>query len=275
MFKLFKNSFNTTNDCIILAPPLIIFMSILGWFCKFTMNGADTVPKIILGGITLLIMTSGFLSAWLYMCKKTIQLSKKIVIFDSDRAKSFGTLILSLSKGIGRLFLPLIGVIGIYIILFGILFFITGFIISNIYPSFDPEILGLHIDQLVTSNEILKGVNKLTVDEFPPFLYWYIITIIGSFILNFITMLWIPEIVYNEKNAFKALFYSLKKNFQNLPQTLILYLYITFLITFVTVSSAVLMFNPFLYFIVLILYYYFLVYIVVLLFSYYEQTFTK
>ncbi len=275
MFKLFKNSFNITNDCIILATPLIIFMSILGWFCKFTLTGADTVTKLILGGITLLIMASGFLSAWLYMCKKTIQLSKKIVIFDSDRARAFGTLVLSLPKGIGRLFLPMIGVIGIYIILFGILFFITGFIINHIYPSFDPEILGLHIDRLVTSNEILKEFNELAIEDLPPFIYWYIITLLGGFVLNFITMLWIPEIVYNEKNAFKALFNSIKKNFQNLPKTLFLYLFITVLITFVTVSSAFLMFNPLLYFIVLILYYYFLVYIVVLLFTYYEQTFIK
>ena len=155
-------------------------------------------------------------------------------------------------------------------------FFLTHrilFITFKIYPSFDPEILGLHIDQLVTSNEILKEFKELAIEDLPPFVYWYAITIIGSFILNFITMLWIPEIVYNEKNAFKALFNSIKKNFQNLPNTLILYLYIAFLITFITLLSAVLMFNPFLYFIVLILYYYFLVYIVVLLFTYYEQTF--
>ena len=118
MFKLFKDSFNTTNDCIILATPLIIFMAILGWFFRFTLAGADTVPKLILGGVTLLVMASGFLSAWLYMCKKTIRLSKKIVIFDKDRARAFGTLILSLPKGLGKLFLPMLGVIGIYIILF-------------------------------------------------------------------------------------------------------------------------------------------------------------
>lgn len=275
MFKLFINSFKTTNDCIILATPLIIFMSILGWFFNYTVAGADTIPKIILGGVTLLVMTSGFLSAWIYMAKKAIQLSRKIIIFDKDRSRALKTLVLSLPKGIGRLFLPMLGVIGIYLIIYGTIFSLITIIITHLSPEFDPEILGLHLSQLVTSNEIIKEINELSIEELAPFVYWHILTMFSVFIVNFITILWIPEIVYAQKNAFKALWNAIVKNITNFPKTCLLYICISILIALITILSTILMFNPILYFIVLILYYYFLVYIVVLLFSYYEQAFIR
>lgn len=275
MFKLFKNSFKTTNDCIILATPLILFMSILGGYSKFTIEGVDTIPKFILGGITLLVMAAGFLAAWLYMAKKTIQLSKRIIIFDNDRKNALGKLILTLPKGIGKLFLPMLGVIGIYIILYSVIGSMVTITIDKIFPTFDPEILSLHIDQFVTSNEIIKEIGDLPIEELLPFTYWHILTIICVLVVNFTTILWLPEIIYSEKNAFKALWNALIKTFTNFPKTILLYTYLATLIITITILNTLLMFNPFLYFIVLILYYYLLVYIVVLLFSYYEQTFIK
>ena len=275
MLKLFINSFKTTNDCIILATPLIIFMSILGWFLNFTIEGADTLPKIILGFTTLLVMSSGFLSAWLYMVKKAIRLSRKIIIFDKDRIRALKALVLSLPRGIGRLFLPLLGVIGLYFIFYGIIFSGSTYIITHVSPTFNPEILGLHLNHLVTSNEIIKEINELTIDELTPFVYWYLLSTILVFVFNFVNILWLPEIAFSEKNAFKALRNAIIKNITTLPKTLLLYIYLALLIIIITILSTILMFNPFLYFIVLILYYYFLVYIIVLLFTYYEQTFLK
>ena len=88
-------------------------------------------------------------------------------------------------------------------------------------------------------------------------------------------MLWIPEIVYNEKNSFKALYNSVVKLFMNFKKSIILFLYIAFLVILITILNTFLMFNPFLYFFVLMFYYYLLVYIVVLLFTYYDETYIK
>ncbi|MCM1338255.1 MAG: hypothetical protein NC191_01120 [Muribaculaceae bacterium] len=273
MFKIFKDSFHITNDCIILAIPLIIFMSILGWFLNYTVNGADTVPKIVLGGVTLLVMASGFLSSWLYMCKKAIHMSKKIIVFDKDRAKSLWTLILTLPRGIGRLFLPNLSVIGIYIILYGILIFISCQAVNAIEPTFDTNALWLNFDKFSTGSKIINDVNSLSIKELVPIACWHFIMIAGSLAIGYITMLWLPEIVYSEKNAFKALGNSIYKVFSNFKHTFLVYLYITILITAVMILTTSLMYNPLLYFFTLILYYYLLVYIIVLIFTYYEYEF--
>ena len=132
MFKLFKNSFKTTNDCIILAAPLIVFLSILSWYYEYAIDSINTTPKLILACITIFVMFSGFVAAWFYMAKKTIALSKKVFVFDKDRAKALARLIISLPNGIGRLFLPIIGVISIYILIYLLIFSGISFIVSSI-----------------------------------------------------------------------------------------------------------------------------------------------
>jgi hypothetical protein len=108
MFKFLKNSFNVTNDCIILAAPLIVFLSILSWYYNYVLSCADAMAKLLLGGVTLVVMSCAFLSAWLYMSKKVISLSSRIFVFDRDRAKALLNVILSSPKGIGKLCLPVL-----------------------------------------------------------------------------------------------------------------------------------------------------------------------
>lgn len=70
MLKLFWNNFKKTNDCIILATPLILFLSALSWYYSYARDSIDNIPKLILAIATMLIMISGCLSAWVYMAKK-------------------------------------------------------------------------------------------------------------------------------------------------------------------------------------------------------------
>ncbi len=274
MLQLFKNSFKTTNDCIILATPLIIFLSILSWYYKYAVAAIDTTPKLILAIITIFVMLSGFMAAWLYMAKKTISLSRKIFVFDKDRAKALWALVLSLPKGIGRLFLPSIGVISIYIIIYTLIFSGIGYLVGKFVGTIDFSELDF---QSIFSfgQEFANKISELSPNELLVLKCWYILGLISLAIVSFITMLWIPEVVYTEKVSFKALYYSIIKIFTHLSNSIILYLYIAFLVVTISILNTFLMSNPILYFIVLMLFYYFLVYIVVLLFSYYEQTFIK
>lgn len=274
MLKLIKNSFKMTNDCIILATPLIIFLSLFGWYFDYAVSTVDNVYKLILAGTTLLVMASGLISAWLYMAKKTIALSKKVFIFDKDRAKALWNLLASLPKGIGKLFLPFIGVIAIYLLIYLLMFSGIDAIISKIAGSINLDSFNFQTI-MISSKELINEVNELTDDEIIIINYWYLLTIIGSSIISFITMLWIPEIVYNEKNCFKALFNSIKKVFIDFKNSIILFVYITAIVLFLTILNTILMFYPVLYFFVLLLYYYFVVYIIVLLFTYYETTYIK
>lgn len=275
MFKLFKDSFKVTNNCIILATPLIIFLSILGWYFTYTMSAVDNMAKLILAIITSIIMISGMLAAWLYMAKKTLSISKRVILFENERMKAFLEILSSLPNGIGRLFLSILGAVIIYIALFVsgtmLISFITTNFIANIdfFSIFDIESL------FVTSKELFDEIAMLSNNELLAINCWYALMLIFSTIISFLTILWIPEIVYTEKNPIKALYNSVIKLVTTFPKTLLLYVYIAILTIFISILNTLLMFNPFLFFLVLVLYYYFLVYIVVLLFSYYEQNFIE
>ena len=210
MLKLFKNSFKTTNDCIILATPLILFLSILSWYFDYALKSIDNTSKLILAIVTIFIMGSGFAAAWIYMAKKTITLSRKIFVFDKDRAKALGYLIMSLPRGIGKLFLPIIGVISIYALILILMFSGIGFIVDKLAGtiSLDFDITNIQTF-LVSSDELLSEIKELPKQDILIINYWYFLSVFGIALTTFITMLWVPEIVYAEKNSFKALYLSL------------------------------------------------------------------
>lgn len=274
MLKLFKDSLKKTNDCIILATPLIIFLSILGWYCNYAIVSIDNLPKLILAIITLLIMASGFFAAWVYMTKKTLQLSNQVFIFDKDRAKAFWELILSLPKGIGRLFLPFLGVISLSAVVSAIAVAIITYLVTTYLGTISLDLLNSD-NVMLSSKELFEEISNLSLNELITINCWYLLIICYTFMAQFLTMLWIPEIVYSERNPFKALISAFKKLLISFPKSLLLYIYINFLVLIMTVLNTLLMFNPIAYFVVLIIYYYLIVYIIVLLFTYYQQTFLK
>ncbi len=274
MLKLFWNNFKKTNDCIILATPLILFLSALSWYYSYAKDAIDNIPKLILAIATMLIMISGCLAAWVYMAKKTIRMSDKIFVFEKDRAKAFGDLIMSLPRGIGRLFLPMLGVIFISVIIYSIFIYGITFLVSKYIGTIDLSLLST--DKLaLSSQELLNEINALPRSQIIAINCWYLIFALGTMLLSFLGILWIPEIVYAEKNPFKALYNSIKKIIITFPKTLFLFIYINILSLVISILNTLLMINPIAYFLVLIIYYYFIVYIVVLLFRYYEQTFIK
>lgn len=274
MFKLFKDSFKITNDCIILATPLIIFLSILGWYFEYAAGAIDNIPKLILAAVTILVMLSGFFAAWLYMVKKTINLSNKIFVFDRDRAKALWGLALSLPKGIGRLFLPILGLTAIYIVVYSAIIFVISYFLTKYAGTVNLDSLEVN-SLLISSKELIEEINELPKKELLIINCWYCLISLAVIVISFLTMLWIPEIVYCEKNPFKALCNSIIKLFGSFPKSLLLFTYIVFLTITISILNTLLMFNPFSYFLVLMLYYYFLVYIVVLLFTYYERNFIE
>ena len=274
MLKLFKNSFKQTNDCIILATPLIIFLSILSWYFSYASSTVDNIPKLILAGITIFVMAAGFFSAWFYMVKKTLKFSNKLYVFDKDRAKAFGNLILSLPKGIGKLFLPFLGIIAISTIFYGFISAIITYFVWKYIGTVNLDFFDIK-NLMVSSKELIDEVSQLSKNELIVINCWYLLVLICTTITSFITMLWIPEVVYCEKNPLKALYYAIKKIFISFPKSILLFIYINILTFGISVLNTFLMFNPIAYFVVLLLYYYLIVYIVVLVFSYYEQTFLK
>ena len=271
MLKLFKTNFKTTNDCIILAAPLVIFITLLRLYITYAINSVDTASKLIWGIVTAIVMFSGFLSAWLYMTKKTIALSKRTFIFNKDRVKALGYLTFTLTKGIGRLFLPILCVVLLFILFYSLT--IKG-ITYGVEKHFGALTFNSNdiISFFTSDNALVEELYEtLTIKEITAINTWYIAFNICIASISFFTLLWIPEIVYAEKNPLKALMNSCKKMIQGLPETILLFFFILMITLFSKFISMLILLHPILYFVVLIYYYYYIVYIIVLLFSYYEQ----
>ena len=241
MFKIFLNNFKTTNDCIIVATPLILFFTILGSYLAYAINVADDTTERVFAAITIFIMVSGFLSAWFYMIKKAIYLTKQVFLFDKERLNAIFRLFKEFLKGIGRLLIPIIWMLSTIIVAFVLFLGLLSFLIE-------------------------RGIFNTGYD---------IVIYFSLIISTFTTMYWIPEIVYSKKNAFVSLFESINKLFNNLKESFILYIFISFLMSVIFIVNFLLPNHPIMSFLSLLLFYYLLVYVVVLLFDYYDNKFER
>ena len=245
MLKFILNSLKIANDSIILIAPLSIFTMILYWYFNNVILNQNDLEPFIMSILTMFILVCGFLSLWIYMVKKVIGLSKKVFLFENDRTKELLNIILKSPKGVGKYFLSIIGIIFSYILLF-----------------------------LVSILMINNGHN-LQISEFLSTKYGVIKLLLSTIFILFTTILWLPEIVYSEKNYFKSLYFSIIKNFIYFRHTIVLFLIITILLGITITSLIYLIESPLLYFCLLMIFYYLFVFSVVLIFTYYEQIFLK
>ena len=122
MLKLFRDTVKTTNDNIILATPLIVFMWVLSLYLSFSKSSVTSVPLMILFFTTVIFMTAAFFSGWFYMVKEAIILSKQVFVLDEDKSKAVFNLLKTFSSGIGQFFLSFIGLIFISLVIIFICF---------------------------------------------------------------------------------------------------------------------------------------------------------
>ena len=272
MLKLYKNALKITNDNIILATPLILFMWILSLYLGFSKLTVNSLPLLLLSGVTVLFMMGAFFGGWFYMVKKAIKLSKQVFILDSDRAKATFNLIKTMPAGVGKYFLSFLGMIllsAVIVSVAGIGIFQLG--INIIGP------LGLDANQLKdvlsSASDMKAFLDSLSFEQLIKLNNWNMLFLTASSLFAFLFMLWAPEIVYHTRNPFMALVNSLKKIFIKFWKSVQLFIFISvlnFVLAFINTFSMV---NIIFYFIMLVIYFYFIVYVVVLIFSYYDKEF--
>ena len=272
MFKLFKDSFKATNEGIILAVPLVLFMWLITLYISYSKQVVDTIPEFILSGITVLFMTSAFCSCWFYMLKKCVEFYKKDFILDKDKASESLKLIQSFPVGIGKHFLTFVGVSLVFILLCSILLLVMYLVsvpfIKNINFSFAQMETVLNSPQ-----EMVNFLNALPPEQLIALFNLNIILMSVTSLFSFLIMLWIPEIIYRCINPLLALFTSIKKIFLKFWKSLILFLYVTLINFVISFFSTFAFTHPIVYMLLMILYFYFIVYVVVLIFLYYDREF--
>lgn len=274
MFKLYKDTIKITNDNIILATPLILFMWILSLYLGFSKTAVNSVGLMLLSSVTVVFMTGAFFAGWFFMVKKAVLLSKQVFVLDSDKAKATFNLFKAIPTGIGEYFLSFLGMIVTSVIIVAVVgsaVFKLGMLIIG--PLDIDPVLAKNV--LTSANDMKIFLDSLTFEQLIKLNNWNLLFLAATSITSFLVMLWIPEIVFKTKNPFKALLNSVKKIFQKPAKALKLFIFMSvlnFVLSFINTFSII---NPILYFIMMVVYFYFIVYLVVLIFSYYDREFEE
>ena len=272
MLKLFKNAFKLTNEGIILATPLILFIWIITIYLSFAKGVVDTLTEAISAIITLLCMVGAFCAGWFYMVKESIELSKKEFILDDDRSKELLNLIKKIPNGIGQYFLSFIGMSIIMLVLGAIFTVITYKIGMHFIGSID--FTTEQIRNAMSSPQDMKVfLDSLSLEQLYKLGNWNLLFMAASALMSFLLLLWVPEIIYQTNNPLLALFKSIKKLFIKFGKSLGLFIYLTLLNLVLSFVNTFSLLHPIIYMVMMIAYFYFLVYVIVLIFSYYDKEF--
>ncbi|MFR1671337.1 MAG: hypothetical protein ACLSWI_00135 [Candidatus Gastranaerophilaceae bacterium] len=280
IIDLLKKSVKITNDNIILAIPLILFMWIINFYSLFSKYTVDTIPEMILATVTVLFMVGAFLAGWFYMIKKAVELSKKVFVLDSDRAKETLNLIKLIPTGIGKYFLSFVGMYSILFliqVLVSLIVFSIGIhSIGTLDPATVQQIQTFALDQTKSSElAMVQFIDSLTPQQIAFLGKWSLLFMAVSTTAFFIIMLWLPEIMYKSPNPFVALWRAIKKLFKTFFKSLTVFAsmwIIGFILLFINTFAFL---NPFTYLIMSIILFYYTVYVMVLLFVYYDETFNN
>ncbi|MBO8430973.1 hypothetical protein IAC76_06250 [Spirochaetes bacterium] len=272
MFKLFKNAFRLTNEGILLAIPLILFLWLMTIYLTFAGSVVDTLPEALSALVTLLCMVGAFFAGWFYIVKKTLKIAKTEYVMDEDRAKALLSLMKQIPAGIGKYFVTFLGMS-----LFALLIFaLYGALVYKFGLHFIGSIdfTPAQIKGAMASPQDMKAfLDSLTPEQIYALGSWNLLFMAATSLLSFLLMLWIPEIIYQTQNPVIALFKSLKKLFVKFPKALLLFVYITFLNIVISFANTFAVLHPIIYMILMTIYFYFLVYVVVLIFYYYDTEF--
>lgn len=242
MFKSFLQNFKTTNECIILALPLILSMLATQLYLYSIGNYTYSAGEYMFIFVTLIVWFSGIFASWFYMVKKTLEYNDSVFPLEENRKKAFLGLFKALFKGIGKFFLPMLTVVILFLILNSIKWIIEALIIIYATPDYA----------------------------------WILATdILFCYVILYGLMFWIPEIIYNERNPFKALLKSIKNTFKSFNDFFILYTVLFLISVFIVFLLLVSIGNLFLYFLTVLILYYFMVYSVVIVFNYYRKNFIQ
>lgn len=274
MFKLFKNAFKLTNEGIILATPLVLFMWLITLYLSFAKGVVDTIPEAISAFLTLLCMLGAFCAGWFYMVKKSLDISRKEYVLDEDRAKATVNLIKKIPQGVGKYFLSFVGMFIIFLVLFGLFDILVYKFGIHFIGKIDFSAVQLK-NAMASPQDMKVFLDSLTEPQLIKLSQWNLLFMAATSFVSFIFMLWIPEIIYKTLNPLYAMVKSVKKVFIKFPKSLALFVYITFLNFVISFASTFAMLNIIIYMIMMIAYFYFMVYIIVLIFSYYDSEFIR
>lgn len=276
MRELFRDAIKITNYNIIIAIPLIVFIKVLDLYSLFSRYNIDSMPKFLIASITVLFMFGVFCAGWFNMVEGAVQLSKKVFVLDTDRAKATMNLFRKFPEGVGKFFLSFVGVYIIFLFIQAIATPLVYLLGVNIIGGLDDASMQ-HLQELAINSELTANqgmpafIDKLSVEQIIFFGKWSLLFMSITSIVMYLLMLWIPEIICCSPNPLIALCKSLGKLFKDFFVTVRIFLilwFVGFVLLFINTFAVI---NPIAYIIMSIIMFYFSLYLVVLVFLYFDR----
>lgn len=272
MKKYFIDAFKITNNNIILATPLILFILFLTLYIGIMGASSSGTLVFFIVLVTYFLMWAAFLSGWFYIIRKAILLNYEEISKEEKIKKSY-SLIKKMVKGVGKNFFSILGMMLMSFIFFILLILLTHYIGIHLIGGINISKQDLYVALNSNSKEALESlINTLPMEELVKIVKWIYFCLFSFCIFAFFQIYWSPTIIKGEKNVFKALYTALKFLRKNFLITMLLFIVLVLVQVIVTVMSSLISVNStLLTFLLLLIDFYIKVYSVVMVFLIYEK----
>ncbi len=259
--------FGITNRYIILATVLILYSLISNVYAAFfAVGGAAKPAGLIFAVILLILMSAVFMAGWFKMVKTAV--------LEPDKEDT-NSLIKIFPEGVGEYILPILGLLVVLVILWGIIgtavFYFGIHHIGN--PNVDFAKFAKVSGDTAAAKAFFMALSAEQIAKLAKWNHLFILAVLCSYLLTF---LYLPALFFKNSNPFVAFFISLKNLFsKKILKTTGLFLLIFFANTVISVLSVVFNSNALLEFICTLAAFYILTASAVGLFKYYNDNFTE
>ena len=218
MFRFFGEALKITNNNIILATPLILFMLLVSLY-RFFIAGIANTPVLILAMVTYFFMWAAFLSGWLFIVRQAILIHYEDISKDEKLKKSFGLMPLML-KGVGEYFVSFSGLMVMAVLLFAAFVWVVYYagirFIGHLNIPFN-DLVSVSAAQ-VSTEEFIKNISQ---EELLKLVKWGYLALCSFIAYVYITMFWAVAVLKDSKNIFKAFVISNKLLWKKFFNTLL------------------------------------------------------
>src|SRR5574344_62183 len=278
IFKYFSNSLKITNNNLILATPLILFILFASTYLM--LSPATKLFNIVIVLLLFFALTAAFFSGWFYTIKLAVEdfvAPKKIDVVVSDDGNKSQVkedtffLIKQFPTGVANHFVQYFLMVILFFVLLTIVIFITfktAYLLIGGIGISRPELFWA----LSSPEAMRKIISSLTVEQQIRLSYWNLYFLFTTTLYSFVIMFWAPELIYGKENVFKAFWVSVKRLFSKFFRSLTMFSFLMLVYFIISIFSAIARL-PILAFFMTVVYFYFLVYAAVLVFLFYKKEF--
>lgn len=273
MIKTINKAFILLKDNIILVQPLIFYLLLIGFISKPILFGTAQNLASIVAIVIVFLFTSAFLSGWFYIVKLAISMKNEVYETPEEKNLAALSLLKQFFTGVGEYFVPFV---------FGLLLYTLALVAFSVFS----YKIGMHyIGKVEMTPALVKVLNTGSYNDLYNFFnsnavtkqttiklsYWGFYISVLSLLFSFVTLYFGAAIVYDSKNPIMAALLNLRFIFINFWDSILLFLFLTFLNMAISILNMAAAMNIIFSVISLLLMIFYMSYHVMLVFLYYEE----